>query len=50
MNPKLARMIAKGVASFIFSAVIGYTVKAGKKVDERIDAHFAEPEKTEQDN
>lgn len=53
MNAKLAKMIVKGAASLVFSAAIGYTYKAGKKIDERIDQHFASPEpeaETEQNN
>lgn len=51
MNAKLAKMIVKGAASLIFSAAIGYTYKAGKKIDARIDEHFAEPKpESDQDN
>lgn len=48
MNAKLVKMAVKGVASLAISACIGYMYKAGKKIDERIDEHFAEPE-TDQD-
>lgn len=44
MNAKLAKLIVKGVASLIISTSLGYVYKAGKKIDERIDDHFAEPE------
>jgi hypothetical protein len=44
MNAKLAKTIVKGAASLIVSVAIGYTYKAGKKIDERIDQHFATPE------
>lgn len=44
MNPKLAKTIVKGAASLLFSVAIGYTYKASKKIDERIDDYFAEDE------
>lgn len=53
INPKHAKLIVKGIASISFSALIGYTYKAGKKIDAAIDARFAEPKddsESEQDN
>jgi hypothetical protein len=53
INPKTAKLVVKGGASLIFSALIGYTYKAGKKIDAAIDAHFDEPKddsESEQDN
>lgn len=47
---KLAKLVTKGVASIIVSTVIGYTYKAGKMIDQRIDDHFAEPEEIKQAN
>lgn len=44
MNAKLAKTIVKGAASLVIAAAMGYTYKAGKKIDERIDQHFATPE------
>lgn len=44
MNPILAKKLAKLAAGFVFSAVIGYTVKFGKRVDAMIDEHYAAPE------
>lgn len=50
-NAKLAKLLVKGVSSLIFSAALGYTYKASKKIDERIDQHFAEPKtNSDQDN
>jgi hypothetical protein len=50
-NPKLAKMVVKGVASVLISTFIGYTVKVGKKIDERIDQHYTVPEpESDQDN
>lgn len=50
-NAKLAKILVKGAASLIFSAALGYTYKAGRKIDERIDKHFAEPKpESDQDN
>lgn len=53
INPKTAKLIVKGIASLGFSALIGYTYKAGKKIDAAIDEHFSEPKadsESEQDN
>lgn len=50
-NAMLAKVLVKGTVSLIISAAIGYTYKAGKKIDERIDEHFAEPKpESDQDN
>ncbi len=40
MNPKHARMIAKLALGLAFSAVIGYTMKAEKMIENRIDDYF----------
>lgn len=46
MNQKLIKMVVKGALGFGVSALIGYTMKAERKIEERIDKHF--DEKTEQ--
>lgn len=40
MNPKLAKMIVKGALGFGISALIGYTIKMEKKIEERVDQHY----------
>lgn len=40
MNPKLTKLIVKGALGFGISAVIGYTIKMEKRIEERIDEHF----------
>ncbi len=49
MTPKLAKTIVKTATSIAFSLLLGYTYKVGKKLDARIDDHYAEPP-TDQDN
>jgi hypothetical protein len=48
-NAKIAKMLVKGAASLLISVTIGYTYKAGKKIDMRIDEHFDKAE-TDQAN
>lgn len=43
MNPKLAKFIVKQGFGLIVAAAIGYTIKMEKKVEARIDEHYAEP-------
>jgi hypothetical protein len=40
MNPKLQKLILKGAVGFAISAVIGYTIKMEKHIEQRIDDHF----------
>lgn len=52
MNPALAKQTLKIVSGLAFTFIIGSTYKMGKKVDEKIDEHFAPetPKSTEQNN
>jgi hypothetical protein len=50
MSPKFAKMIAKGAASLLISIAMGYAYKTGKKIDARIDEHFAHSEDDDQAN
>jgi nucleoside permease NupC len=49
-KPKLAKLIVKGIASVAVSTLIGYTVKAGKKIDAAIDDHFKTETESDEDN
>lgn len=40
MNPKLTKLVVKGALGFAISAVIGYTIKMEKQIEERLDEHF----------
>lgn len=42
MNPKLVKFVVKGALGLIVSAAIGYTIKAEKMIEKRIDDHFDE--------
>lgn len=50
MNPKLVKLIVKTGAGLIFSVAMGYTYKAGKKVEDLIDDYFAEPKEETPEN
>lgn len=50
MNPWLAKKIVKFAVGCIFSAAIGYAVKAEKKIEERIDEHYAESKTDDQND
>jgi hypothetical protein len=47
MNEKIVKTIVKGVLGLAFTAAIGYTVKAERKIQDRIDDYY--DAKTEQD-
>jgi hypothetical protein len=46
MKPEIAKMAVKGAIGLVFSAAIGYIVKAEHKIDDRIDAHYASKDAT----
>lgn len=50
MNPKLVKMIVKGVIGLTFSSAIGYAIKMEKKIEDRIDEHYDSEPKPDQDN
>lgn len=47
VNPKIAKQLAKLALMGLGSLLIGTIIKAEKKLEQRIDDHYAEPE-TEQ--
>lgn len=51
VNPKLAKLAIKATVGFVFSAMIGYTIKLEKKIEGNIDARYGEPKtETDQEN
>uniref|UniRef100_A0AAU7H0I6 Uncharacterized protein n=1 Tax=Streptomyces phage Scarif TaxID=3158858 RepID=A0AAU7H0I6_9CAUD len=49
-KPKAAKFIVKQGIGLIFAAAIGYAIKMEKKIEARIDDHYAEPKSDDQDN
>lgn len=51
-NPKLAKKVLKVGLSIVGSIAIGMTMKLEKKIEGKIDEHYAdpEPEKTEDED
>jgi hypothetical protein len=43
MNPKLAKFIAKQGFSIVGAVLIGYIIKTEKKIEAKIDEHYAPP-------
>lgn len=43
-SPKIQKAVLKIGLGLIGSAAIGYLIKAERRVEDRIDEHFAEPE------
>lgn len=44
MNPKLAKFLVKQSIGLAFAAAIGYAIKMEKRIETRIDEHYAPPE------
>jgi len=51
MNTKAKKFLVKRGIEFIFAAAIGYLIKTEKKIESRVDDHFAPPkvDETEED-
>jgi hypothetical protein len=49
MNPKLAKMLAKGAVGIPITMALGLLVRVNHKIDDRIDEHYdsKDPDKTE---
>lgn len=50
MKPKVAKFIAKQGVGAIITLAIGIMVKFEKRIEARIDEHYAEPKKTDQED
>lgn len=50
MNPKLAKFIAKQGLGAVVALAIGIMVKFEKRIESRIDEHYAEPKTDQEDN
>lgn len=40
VNPKLMKLVVKGLLSISIATAIGYTIKMEKKAEERIDDYY----------
>jgi hypothetical protein len=49
MNPKIVKFVAKNALGGIFALAIGYAIKLEKKIEERIDDHYAESQDEKND-